>query len=430
MRYVGFKNRLAAAVLTAGILFSFSGCKASEKKDADKSGSKVTSGKIQKKNDSDKTDDPTGKTEPVTTQTEPPATTPIPTKSIDELKTIDGPMLTVSCEVVGPLNYYEDENRDSVYTLYYDGTLERISYHAESEPITSTVKIPDDAYLDFYLFCLEYGDGSAFAGYSEDVYDGEIFGFAYRDESGKDHRIYGGYCYQVKELMDIVHQVAGYFDPDYSIVCMNRIGGYEGRLETITNLSEPQIRRVNQLPDDVVLENGVDLDRVKYFYEYTYTTTEDAENGPIVCYVSANGYLVAMKNNRNWDVTDLLIEVNGKTLGAQWDEAAYNTYPLDQMLYEQGTITIEMDDWEFGKEGNVKDLKRNGPIKTIHCEPGMIIKCMTSSGDDILRIVTVEGEYECVPVAKINSVTQEELEEICGKGKVTVKLSLPEGKDG
>ncbi len=407
MRYVVLKNRVAAAVLAAGILFSFTGCKASEKKIVDKR------------------DDSTGKTEPVTTQTEPPTPTPVPTKSIDELKTIEGPMLTVSCEVVGPLNYYEDEARDRVYTLYYDGTLERISYHAVSDPIKSTVTIPDDAYLDFYLFCLEYGDSSAFAGYSEDVNDGEIFGFAYRDENGKDHHIYGGYCYQVKELMDIVHQVAGYFDPDYSIACMNRIRGYEGRLETITNLSEPQIRRVNQLPDDVVLENGVDLDRVKYFYEYTYTTTEDAENGPIVCYVSDNGYLVAMKNNRNWDVTDLIIEVNGRELHAQWDPATYNTYPLAQMLSEQKSITVEMDDWDFGKEGYVKDLKRNGPLVNVMCKPGQVVMCMTSTGNDVLRFVTRENECKCVTVATINSVTEEELLEIFGEGPVTVTISIP-----
>ena len=334
-------------------------------------------------------------------------------------------MLAGGCENVGPFDYYEDECRGCTYLVYYNGQVERISEHSMSDPVEATAEIPDDALFSFYEFCLKYGDGKAFAGYSEDVCDGTMYYFSYFDERGQRHDIYGGYCYAVDVLMDIVDRVGAYFDPDFSIPCQNRIGGYQGLLDTVTNLSCPQVRRIDQLPDDVVLEAGVDLKYAKYFYEYTYTTTEDADKGPIVCYVSNIGVLVAMKNNRNWDVTDLIIEVNGRELHAQWDPATYNTYPLAQMLSEQKSITVEMDDWDFGKEGYVKDLKRNGPLVNVMCKPGQVVMCMTSTGNDVLRFVTRENECKCVTVATINSVTEEELLEIFGEGPVTVTISIP-----
>ncbi|MBQ6271653.1 MAG: hypothetical protein IJK65_08090 [Clostridiales bacterium] len=170
----------------------------------------------------------------------------------------------------------------------------------------------------------------------------------------------------------------------------------------------------------------MDLSYAKYFYEYTYTTTEDAEKGPIVCYVSNIGVLVAMKNNRNWDVTDLIIEVNGRELHAQWDPATYNTYLFEDMLYEKRSITVEMDDWDFGKEGYVEDLQGYGSGPDVMCKPGSIVMCETPEGNEVLRIITRENECECVTVATINSVTEEELLEIFGEGPVTVTISLPE----
>ena len=420
MKHVDLKKRVTAAVLTAGILFSFSGCKDSKKKDSKKSGKKETANMVQGVDDSDNTDDPTRKTEPVT-DTPTPTPTPAPAKSIDEIKTINGPMLTIHCEDEGPYDYYEDENRDCSYTLYYNGRLERMSFHSVSDPVKSTVTIPDNDLLNFYDFCLQYGDGSAFAGYSEDVCDGTMYSFSYHDENGQRHGIYSGYCYEVPELMNTVHRAADYFDPDFSVSCMNRIKEYEGLLDTVTNLSCPQVKKVNKLPDDVVLEKGVDIDRASYFYEYTYTTTEDAEKGPIVCYVSNYGWLVAMKNNRNWDVVDLIIEVNGKTLTAQWDPAMYNTDSMMMILYQQGSVTVEMKDCEFGKEGYVKDLQGSA-VKPIECKPGAIIICMNEQYVDFLYIVTKEGEYRGSPLATINSVTQEELEEILGEGTVTVTI--------
>ena len=421
MKCVDLKNRVVAAAITVGIVFSFSACKDAKKNDSGKVGRKETSDVVVTKKDTDKTD-PTDKDKATPV---PPVVTSVPVKSIDEIKSIDGPMLAVGCENVGPFDYYEDECRGCTYLVYYNGQVERISEHSMSDPVEATAEIPDDALFSFYEFCLKYGDGKAFAGYSEDVCDGTMYYFTYFDERGQRHDIYGGYCYAVDVLMDIVDRVGAYFDPDFSIPCQNRIGGYQGLLDTVTNLSCPQIRRIDQLPDDVVLEAGVDLKYAKYFYEYTYTTTEDADKGPIVCYVSNIGVLVAMKNNRNWDVTDLIIEVNGRELHAQWDPATYNTYPLAQMLSEQNSITVEMDDWDFGKEGYVKDLKRNGPLVNVMCKPGQVVMCMTSTGNDVLRIVTRENECKCVTVATINSVTEEELLEIFGEGPVTVTISIP-----
>ena len=407
MRYVDVKNRVAAAVMAAGVMVSFTACK-----------------------DKDSKKDSTRKTRVETEDTMkivPPTTSASdPTKSADELKSIDGPMLTIYCEDEGPYDYYEDDNRDASFTVYYNGDLERVCYHSMSDPVKNVVTLSDYELSVFYQFCMDYGDGKAFTGYSEDVCDGTMYSFAYFDENSERHGIYSGYCYNVPALMEVVDRAGDHFYPDFSIPCQNRIGGYQGLLDTVTNLSSPQVKRVDQLPDDVVLESGVDLSYAKYFYEYTYTTTEDAEKGPIVCYVSNIGVLVAMKNNRNWDVTDLIIEVNGRELYAQWDPATYNTYLFEDMLYEKRSITVEMDDWDFGKEGYVEDLQGYGPGPDVMCKPGSIVMCETPEGNEVLRIITGETECECVTVATINSVTEEELPEIFGEGPVTVTISLPE----
>ena len=407
MRYVDVKNRVAAAVMAAGVMVSFTACK-----------------------DKDSKKDSTRKTRVETEDTMkivPPTTSASdPTKSADELKSIDGPMLTIYCEDEGPYDYYEDDNRDASFTVYYNGDLERVCYHSMSDPVKNVVTLSDYELSVFYQFCMDYGDGKAFTGYSEDVCDGTMYSFAYFDENSERHGIYSGYCYNVPALMEVVDRAGDHFYPDFSIPCQNRIGGYQGLLDTVTNLSSPQVKRVDQLPDDVVLESGVDLSYAKYFYEYTYTTTEDAEKGPIVCYVSNIGVLVAMKNNRNWDVTDLIIEVNGRELYAQWDPATYNTYLFEDMLYEKRSITVEMDDWDFGKEGYVEDLQGYGPGPDVMCKPGSIVMCETPEGNEVLRIITGENECECVTVATINSVTEEELPEIFGEGPVTVTISLPE----
>lgn len=339
--------------------------------------------------------------------------------TIDELKKVDGYMLSISSECLAPLDYYNDEARDTDYFIYYNGTIERVSYHSMSDPVKHTVEIPDDVLYDFYKFCVKYGDGKAFQGYSENVCDGEMYYFTYKDENGKPNYIYGGYCYEVQVLQDIIDKAADFFYPDFSVVCQERIGGYEGLLETVTNLSSPEIRKIDTLPDDVVLEPGVNPDSSAFFYEYTYTTTEDAEKGPIVCYVGQYGYLFAMKNNRNWDIADLIIEVNGKTLTAVLDPMPAHYMPLTEMLHN-GPITIRMDDWKFGKTGYVQGLGIGGANKDI-CEVGTIIM---DTDDDMLRIVTEEGKHEHVVVAKINSVTQDELKEIFGEGEVTVTISL------
>ena len=402
MRCGNFKNRVAAAVMAAGVMVSFTACKDKDSKKKSTRETRVA------------TKEPEKLVPPTTSTAE-------PTKSLDELKSIDGPMLIINCENVGPFDYYQDESRDCSFTLYYNGELERICSHSMSDPVNSVVTVSDYDYYRFYQFCMDYGDGKAFAGYSEDVCDGTMYGFSYYDEDGQRNSIYFGYCYQVQVLQDIADLASDYFYPDYSIPCQNRIGAYEGLLDTVTNLSCPEIQKLDELPEDVVLEAGVGFDHIFFYYEYTYTTTEDAEKGPIVCYVSNYGNLVAMKNNRNWDVIDLLIEVNGQTLTAQWDPAYYNTSGLMKILYEQGSFTVELTDWEFGKEANVGSMDR-GTLHYEACEPGMIIMCMNDQCEDIFRIVTVDGECDYAPLAKINSVTSEELQEIFGEGPVTVTI--------
>ena len=220
---------------------------------------------------------------------------------LTKIQSIDGGMLTIGCENLGPIDWGNDEPRDSDFKLYYDGTMTKTSYHSESDPEVHTVVIPDKDLVDFYLFCQEYADGSEFAGHEENVCDGSMYYFNYYDENGNRNYIFGGYCYELDVLQDIIDLARSFFYPDYSIPCRSFLSTYPEILGTVTNLCSPEITKVDTLPDDVIQEPGYEGYSYDYFYAYTYTTTEDADKGPIVIYLTSYGSRIAVKNNRNWD---------------------------------------------------------------------------------------------------------------------------------
>ena len=71
-------------------------------------------------------------------------------------------------------------------------------------------KMSDEDYMELYKFCKTALKTNKFAGYSEDVCDGQTYMFMYYDEDGNEQLIYDGYCYDNDELDSIVDLVTGY----------------------------------------------------------------------------------------------------------------------------------------------------------------------------------------------------------------------------
>ena len=68
----------------------------------------------------------------------------------------------------------------------------------------------DEDYMELYEFCKTALKTNKFAGYSEDVCDGQTYMFMYYDEDGNEQLIYDGYCYENKELKDIMNMISKY----------------------------------------------------------------------------------------------------------------------------------------------------------------------------------------------------------------------------
>ncbi|MBO4688039.1 MAG: hypothetical protein J5636_05955 [Clostridiales bacterium] len=375
-----------------------------------------------------KNSDKKKKTTPTETQITP---TPQPTQSYDDIlatiKSIDGIMLTIGVENLGPFDWGNDEVRDCYYELHYDGTMLRRTYHSESDPEDQKVVIPDKDLIDFYLFCVEYGDGSAFAGHHEDVCDGSMLYFNYYDEHGNQHYIFGGYCYELDVLQDIEDLAYSFFYPDCSISCREFLSLYPDVIGTITNFCSAEVEKIDTLPDDICMNLGCEDYYSDCFYSYTYTTTEDAEKGPVVLYVSQHGQLLAMKNNRSWERDDLLIEVNGTKLTATLAYEAHG-WELYAMLMD-GPLTIEMKadpDFSYGENLILGETPDDFTIAYPNRYEGSAGDIITFHWTNRISILTEEKDMEHHLIGRINSVTEEELREILGDGDYTIVLSLPE----
>ncbi len=92
-----------------------------------------------------------------------------------------------------------------VQTVYYDGT----AYNAN--PLNNPgLKMTDEDYLKIYDFCMDNLKNNKFGNYSEDVCDGDTYRFTYYDVDGNPTVIYDGYCYDNKDLQDIMNTIGMY----------------------------------------------------------------------------------------------------------------------------------------------------------------------------------------------------------------------------
>ena len=124
---------------------------------------------------------------------------------ISELKKNKGDMLVIVSHPQEAMTEEQYKAGTLRMSVTYDGCANN------PNPINnSMVKMPDDEYLKIYNFCVEAAENNKFAGYKEDVCDGETYTFTYYDTEGNAHVIYDGYCYDNKELQDIMSLISKY----------------------------------------------------------------------------------------------------------------------------------------------------------------------------------------------------------------------------
>ena len=124
---------------------------------------------------------------------------------IKELKQHKGNMLVITAYPQGPMTEEEYNMRVSSIRLDYPGTA-YIPNPIEEQQIS----MPDDEYLKIYNFCKKAVAENKFANYSEQVCDGTTYKFVYFDTEGHEHVLYDGYCYENKELRNIISLITKY----------------------------------------------------------------------------------------------------------------------------------------------------------------------------------------------------------------------------
>ena len=124
---------------------------------------------------------------------------------INELMKIKGDMLVIVSHPQMATTEEQYKNGILRMSVSYDGCANN------PNPINnSLVKMPEDEYLKIYNFCVDAAAKNKFAGYKEQVCDGETYTFTFYDTEGQAHVLYDGYCYENKELKDIINMISKY----------------------------------------------------------------------------------------------------------------------------------------------------------------------------------------------------------------------------
>lgn len=124
---------------------------------------------------------------------------------INELQSHKGDLLVIVSHPQEAMPAEEYDKAVVRMSVTYDGCA------INPNPINNAkVKMPDDEYLRIYNFCVEAAAENRFAGYSEDICDGTTYTFTYYDTEGNAHVLYDGYCYDNKELQDIMKLISKY----------------------------------------------------------------------------------------------------------------------------------------------------------------------------------------------------------------------------
>ena len=126
---------------------------------------------------------------------------------IGELQKNRGMMLVVTIHFALPMpeEEYKIKQEHNELSLAYDGTA-----YNPNHMRTQGLKVTDDDYLKIYNFCVKNKENNKFADYKEYVEDGVYYTFTYYDTEGNAYEIYDGYCYENKELQDIMSTIGKY----------------------------------------------------------------------------------------------------------------------------------------------------------------------------------------------------------------------------
>ncbi len=126
---------------------------------------------------------------------------------IEELQKNRGMMLVITIHVALslPEEEYKIAQEHNEMSLAYDGTAYNPNHMREQG-----LKVTDDDYLKIYNFCVENAENNKFEDYEEQVEDGVYYTFTYYDTEGNPYVIYDGYCYNNKELQDIMSTIGWY----------------------------------------------------------------------------------------------------------------------------------------------------------------------------------------------------------------------------
>ncbi|MBO4243006.1 MAG: hypothetical protein J5883_06980 [Clostridiales bacterium] len=131
---------------------------------------------------------------------------------IEDYKDQEGIMFCAGDYCCGPMSYEEDVWDNDIYTVYYDGTISKVTNYTVSGAVCEEAVISDEDYETLLNFCLETSRDNPFTDYSEVVDDGEEWAFwYYQPGSSSGTQFYYGYIYSNEELSAIADIVSGYF---------------------------------------------------------------------------------------------------------------------------------------------------------------------------------------------------------------------------
>ena len=154
----------------------------------------------------------------------------------DELRAKEGIMFYMGSSNWGLM--YEGENECTGYSflIEWNGHVTRQVYYQITDTLIDEADLKDKDYEKLYEFSERCLKKDPFRNYSEDVCDGNTWFFDYYySEDEKPFEIYDGYCYNQKELNEIIDMMESYFPeieyipvPVEDIVTVDEFKGWYG----------------------------------------------------------------------------------------------------------------------------------------------------------------------------------------------------------
>ena len=132
------------------------------------------------------------------------------------LQSREGVMFVLSSEVIGPIDWYNDDRiMGATYTVNWDGTVTKTIHYLSSGDIEAgKAVLSDNDYMKIYSFAEKAYHNDSYRNYHEDdVCDGSMYSFVfYPEDSDKEVHLFSGYCYSNKKLWSIVELLYSYFE--------------------------------------------------------------------------------------------------------------------------------------------------------------------------------------------------------------------------